>query len=55
MQRILLSVTVAAGSPLIAAQPRVGDKAIDFTLQSLRGTPVRLSELIAKSPVAWSY
>jgi peroxiredoxin len=52
MQSILLSIVVAAGFPLIAAQPGVGDKATDFTLQSLRGTPVRLSELTAKGPVA---
>ncbi|MCL5745797.1 MAG: peroxiredoxin family protein [Acidobacteria bacterium] len=46
-----MSIVLAAGVPLMAAQPRVGDKAPDFTLESLQGKSVRLSEVTAKGPV----
>lgn len=34
------------------APPAVGDKAPEFTLRSVAGTEVRLSELVAQGPVA---
>ena len=42
------SVQVA---PTGRATPKVGDKASDFTLQSLDGATVRLSEEVARGPV----
>jgi len=47
-----MSLFLAASASLMAAQPRVGDKALDFSLQSLQGKTVRLSQVTAKSPVA---
>ncbi|MEO8025478.1 MAG: peroxiredoxin family protein [Bryobacteraceae bacterium] len=44
----LLAALPAAG----ATPPNVGEKATDFTLQSVQGRQVKLSELSAKSPVA---
>lgn len=43
---------VLAAIPLMSASPGVGDPAPDFTLNSVEGKPVRLSEVAAKSPVA---
>lgn len=58
LQTLLLSLllsffTVAAANPQLAASvpPAVGDKAPDFTLATIQGKKVRLSDLTAKSPV----
>ncbi len=58
MQSLLLSLLLpfflaVAPSPQSAAAnpPVVGDKAPDFTLATIQGNKVRLSELTAKSPV----
>lgn len=51
MHRVVISLFLAAGFPLLAGQPRVGDKAPDFSLQSLQGKAVRLSQVAAESPV----
>ncbi|MBL8173283.1 MAG: AhpC/TSA family protein [Bryobacterales bacterium] len=47
---ILWAALLAA--PVLAAPPSVGQPAPDFTLSSVQGAPVRLSELTAQSPVA---
>lgn len=57
MHRILTSSAVpflfmAAAARLVAAPPpMVGDKAPDFSLSTVQGKTVRLSELVAKGPV----
>lgn len=47
----ILTATLLA-SPVLAAPPVVGQPATDFSLTSVRGKTVRLSELTAQSPVA---
>jgi thioredoxin-dependent peroxiredoxin len=47
---VYLLLLMLAGQAL-AAQPRAGDKAPDFSLSSLEGTTVALSDVIAKGPV----
>lgn len=58
MQSLLLSLILpffmaAAVNPLTAVStpPAVGEKAPDFTLATIQGKKVRLSDLTAKSPV----
>jgi thioredoxin-dependent peroxiredoxin len=51
MHRIGMLLFLTAGASLMAAPPRVGDKAPDFALPSLRGELIRFSEMTAKSPV----
>lgn len=58
MQRLLLSLLLpflmaATAAPLhtISTPPAVGDKAPDFTLSTVQGKDVRLSEMTAKAPV----
>ncbi len=51
---LLLSFFMAAASnpqPTASTPPAVGDKAPDFTLATIQGKKVQLSELTAKSPV----
>ena len=60
-RRVTLAVVTAAclspananGQMTTMAQgtPKVGDKARDFTLQSLDGTPVRLSQEVSRGPL----
>ncbi len=59
MQSLLLSLLlpffmIASTNPLaaVSSPPAVGDKAPDFTLATIQGNKIRLSELTAKSPVA---
>jgi peroxiredoxin len=54
MRVLLLSILVAALNALSlgAAQPGVGDAAPDFTLRSLGGGEVTLSEFVADGPIA---
>lgn len=46
---MLLLATVA--HPLYAARPSIGEKAPDFSLPSIHGDSVRLSEQLSKGPV----
>ena len=46
-----VSIGVRAQWAPAAAPPRLGDKARDFTLRSLDGTTVRLSEELARGPL----
>lgn len=54
MRRILYSILMAAFSALTlaAAPPAVGDTAPNFTLRSLAGGDVQLSDVYAEGPVA---
>ncbi len=51
--RILTPLVLLAGvaSSAVAATPKVGDKAPDFSLATVEGKKVTLSEVTAKSPV----
>jgi peroxiredoxin len=50
---VCLWAVVASGqmAPMAQSTPKVGDKARDFTLQSLDGATVRLAEEMARGPV----
>jgi peroxiredoxin Q/BCP len=48
---VCLSVAGVSSANTASTPPAVGDKAPDFTLSTLQGKQVRLSDKIAKSPV----
>ena len=48
---LLHTLLVIVALPSLAAPPQIGGKAPDFSLKSLKGTAVRLSDLNARGPV----
>lgn len=54
MKRFLTTILMTVGLvlPIVAAEPQVGEKAADFTLNSIEGKEVKLSKMLAGGPVA---